>query len=82
MAVYLAAFDKVLDIFATASTDAVLNTSTWYGSDGMANWFEYLYADLGSTNDAIAVSTAIESVHQNVTEHLVRLGVNYRFSGL
>jgi outer membrane immunogenic protein len=51
----------------------------------VGNWtakFEYLYADLGSTNDAIAVSTAIDTVHQNVTEHLVRLGVNYRFSGL
>ena len=48
VAVYLAAFDKVVDIFETASTDAVLNTSTWYGSDGMANSSALLSAPVGA----------------------------------
>jgi branched-chain amino acid transport system substrate-binding protein len=48
VAVYLAAFDKVVDIFAMASTDAVLNTSPWYGSDGMANSSALLSAPVGA----------------------------------
>lgn len=41
---------------------------------------EYLYADLGATTDSFAiVPGAIETVHQNVIDHIVRLGVNYRF---
>ncbi|MBZ5662068.1 MAG: ABC transporter substrate-binding protein [Acidobacteriia bacterium] len=48
VAVYLAAFDKVVDIFEMAFTDAVLNTSTWYGSDGMANSSALLSAPVGA----------------------------------
>lgn len=37
VAVYLAAFDKVVDIFETASADSTLNSTPWYGSDGAAH---------------------------------------------
>jgi len=55
-----------------------------------ANWtakLEYLYADLGTVTDAFAYpippsGAETETVHQRVTDHLVRLGVNYRFGGL
>jgi branched-chain amino acid transport system substrate-binding protein len=34
--IYLAAFDEVTGIFDTAQADAVLSSTTWYGSDGVA----------------------------------------------
>jgi branched-chain amino acid transport system substrate-binding protein len=36
VAVYLAAFDEVVDLFRSASTDATLASVPWYGSDGVA----------------------------------------------
>lgn len=36
VAVYLAAFDEVVDLFARAATDPVLGSLRWYGSDGVA----------------------------------------------
>lgn len=48
VAVYLAAFDKVADIFETASTDAVLKTTGWYGSDGVAESAALLSSPVGA----------------------------------
>jgi branched-chain amino acid transport system substrate-binding protein len=36
VAVYLAGFDEVVDLFHAASTDAMLGSVPWYGSDGVA----------------------------------------------
>jgi ABC-type branched-subunit amino acid transport system substrate-binding protein len=36
VAVYLAAFDEVVQLFATAAMDPVLGTVRWYGSNGVA----------------------------------------------
>jgi branched-chain amino acid transport system substrate-binding protein len=36
VAVYLAAFDEVVDLFHEAAKDSVLSSVTWYGSDGVA----------------------------------------------
>jgi branched-chain amino acid transport system substrate-binding protein len=36
VAVYLAAFDEVVDLFGAAQADPVLSALTWYGSDGVA----------------------------------------------
>jgi branched-chain amino acid transport system substrate-binding protein len=36
IAVYLAAFDEVVDVFHSAQPNATLSTTTWYGSDGVA----------------------------------------------
>jgi branched-chain amino acid transport system substrate-binding protein len=36
VAVYLAAFDEVVQLFAGAATDAALGSVRWYGSDGVA----------------------------------------------
>ena len=41
--------------------------------------FEYLYVNLGAATDSFAVGPgAIETVHQNFADHIVRLGLNYR----
>jgi branched-chain amino acid transport system substrate-binding protein len=48
VAVYLAGFDEVVDIFEAASRDAVLNTATWYGSDGIADSYALLSAPVGA----------------------------------
>src|SRR5690606_39145678 len=36
VAVYLAAFDEVVQLFASAATDPVLGLVRWYGSNGVA----------------------------------------------
>lgn len=36
VAVYLAGFDEVVDLFHAAAGDALLNSVPWYGSDGVA----------------------------------------------
>jgi branched-chain amino acid transport system substrate-binding protein len=36
VAVYLAAFDEVVDLFHAAATDKTLSSVPWYGSDGVA----------------------------------------------
>src|SRR5207249_6165995 len=54
IAVYLAAFDEVVDIFHAAQSNLTLSTTMWYGSDGVA-----LSAAL--TGDATAAAFA-ESV--------------------
>src|ERR1051326_64128 len=36
IAVYLAAFDEVVDVFHSAQHDTTLSDSSWYGSDGVA----------------------------------------------
>src|SRR6266487_978299 len=36
IAVYLAAFDEVVDVFHAAQANATLSTTVWYGSDGVA----------------------------------------------
>ena len=37
VAVYLAAFDEVVELFTSAASDPVLSTARWYGSDGVAH---------------------------------------------
>ena len=36
IAIYLAAFDEVVDVFHSAQANATLSTTAWYGSDGVA----------------------------------------------
>ncbi len=54
VAVYLAAFDKVVDIFNLASNDDVLNKTVWYGSDGAANSTALLSAPVAAAFAASA----------------------------
>ncbi len=49
VAVYLAGFDEVVDVFEAASTNAALKTTPWYGSDGIANSYALLSAPVGAT---------------------------------
>jgi branched-chain amino acid transport system substrate-binding protein len=56
VAVYLAAFDEVVDIFSAArSQGAPLSTTTWYGSDGVA-----LSAALIGDATAVAFATSVD----------------------
>ncbi len=36
IAVYLASFDEIVDLFGTAASDSILSSVRWYGSDGVA----------------------------------------------
>ncbi len=41
---------------------------------------EYLYVDLGSITDSfVPAPGVVETVHQNITDNIIRLGLNYRF---
>jgi branched-chain amino acid transport system substrate-binding protein len=50
VAVYLAAFDKVVKIFELAKDDPVLSTVRWYGSDGVV-FSEALLANTGGSSE-------------------------------
>jgi branched-chain amino acid transport system substrate-binding protein len=58
IAVYLAAFDEVVDIFHSAQANSTLSNTAWYGSDGVA-----LSAAL--TGDAIAAAFAVSVDYPN-----------------
>jgi branched-chain amino acid transport system substrate-binding protein len=58
IAVYLAAFDEVVDVFQSAQSDSTLSSSAWYGSDGVA-----LSAAL--TDDATAAAFAASVNYPN-----------------
>jgi branched-chain amino acid transport system substrate-binding protein len=58
IAVYLAAFDEVVDVFHAALSNATLSTTMWYGSDGVA-----LSAAL--TSDATAAAFAASAGYPN-----------------
>ena len=58
IAVYLAAFDEVVDVFQSAQSDLTLSSTTWYGSDGGA-----LSAAL--TGDATAAAFAASVDYPN-----------------
>lgn len=59
-AVYLAAFDEVVDLFRAATGNAALQAVPWYGSDGVA-----LSAALPA--DSIAAAFAIKTNYANPT---------------
>jgi branched-chain amino acid transport system substrate-binding protein len=59
-AVYLAAFDEVVDLFRSASGNAALQAVPWYGSDGVA-----LSVPLAS--DSIAAAFAVKTGYANPT---------------
>jgi branched-chain amino acid transport system substrate-binding protein len=59
-AVYLAAFDEVVDLFRSATGNSALQPVPWYGSDGVA-----LSAALSS--DAIAAAFAVKTGYANPT---------------
>jgi outer membrane immunogenic protein len=40
---------------------------------------EYLYIDLGRVTDAISIATLTDTISQHVADHLMRVGLNYRF---
>jgi branched-chain amino acid transport system substrate-binding protein len=52
VAVYLAAFDEVVQLFGSAATDPVLGTVRWYGSNGVA-LSDALVSDLQAAEFAI-----------------------------
>ncbi|HSJ26076.1 MAG TPA: ABC transporter substrate-binding protein [Longimicrobiales bacterium] len=56
--VYLAAFDEVVHLFISASTDAVLGSVRWYGSNGVALSEALL-------DDPVAVEFAIRTGYPN-----------------
>ena len=58
IAVYLAAFDEVVDVFQSAQSDSTLSTTAWYGSDGVA-----LSAAL--TSDSAAAAFAVNAGYPN-----------------
>ncbi len=58
IAVYLAAFDEVVDVFHAAQSNPTLSTTMWYGSDGVA-----LSAAL--TSDATAAAFAASVGYPN-----------------
>src|SRR5436189_2919677 len=60
IAVYLAAFDKVVDIFYSAASNPILSSTLWYGSDGVA-----LSAVL--SDDASAAAFASSAYYPNPT---------------
>jgi outer membrane immunogenic protein len=42
--------------------------------------FEYLYVNLGAIMDSFTLAPgAVETVHQNITDNIIRLGLNYHF---
>jgi branched-chain amino acid transport system substrate-binding protein len=59
-AIYLAAFDEVVDLFRAATGDARLGSVPWYGSDGVA-----FSAPLA--NDPIAAAFAAKTKYANPT---------------
>jgi branched-chain amino acid transport system substrate-binding protein len=59
-AVYLAAFDEVVDLFRAATGDARLESVPWYGSDGVA-----FSAPLAS--DTVAAAFAMKTRYANPT---------------
>jgi outer membrane immunogenic protein len=55
---------------------------------GRSNWsvkLEYLYMDLGSFSDTVTFATTFPAVNVRfnsyVTDHIARVGLNYRFGG-
>jgi branched-chain amino acid transport system substrate-binding protein len=58
--IYLAAFDKVVDIFHSAASNSILSSTLWYGSDGVA-----LSAVL--SDDASAAAFAASAYYPNPT---------------
>lgn len=74
VAVYLAGFDEVVNIFGMASTDPVLKTAAWYGSDGIASSNALLTDSVASAfaagahfpNPIFGLDPANESVWQPV----------------
>lgn len=55
VAVYLASFDEITDIFAQASTDPVFSSVKWYGGDGVV-LSEALLGNSTARNFAVATS--------------------------
>jgi len=81
-----AAYGKVKASLVAATTDSVSkNQLGWTIGGGlehafMGNWtakLEYLYVDLGSFNADVA--PAVNNI--SFKEHIVRAGLNYKFSG-
>lgn len=72
VAVYLAGFDEVVEIFQMASTNSVLNITNWYGSDGIADSYALLSAPVAATfaasvgfpNPAFGLDPATENAWQ------------------
>ena len=60
IAIYLAAFDEVVDVFHSAANNSILSSTHWYGSDGVA-----LSATL--TGDASAAAFAASAGYPNPT---------------
>jgi branched-chain amino acid transport system substrate-binding protein len=54
VAVYLAAFDEVVDVFHSAQANSTLSSTAWYGSDGVA-----LSAVLVADHSAAAFATQV-----------------------
>ena len=60
IAIYLAAFDEVVDVFHSAANNSILSSTHWYGSDGVA-----LSATL--TSDSSAAAFAASAGYPNPT---------------
>jgi outer membrane immunogenic protein len=73
--------------FATANFKDV--KAGWTAGAGLefalaGNWstkLEYLYMDLGKSEMAVSVGGINASLERHFTDHIARLGINYRFGG-
>jgi len=80
-------------IKATTSNPALAGASKsqlgWTGGAGVeyafqGNWsakLEYLYVDLGSFDCGAACTAGVTTNNVSFTEHVIRAGINYKFSG-
>ncbi len=83
-AVYLAAFDEVVDIFHSAQTSDTLSSTTWYGSDGVALSAALLAdstaaafaANAGYPNPIFGLDDALQSKWQPISDAIeARTGI-------
>src|SRR5436190_7678861 len=83
-AVYLAAFDEVVDVFQSAQGNAILSSTTWYGSDGVALSAALLAdstaaafaANAGYPNPIFGLDDALQSKWQPISDAIeARTGI-------
>jgi len=83
-AVYLAAFDEVVNVFQSAQGNATLSATTWYGSDGVALSAALLAdstaaafaANAGYPNQIFGLDDALQSKWQPISDAIeARTGI-------
>ena len=84
IAIYLAAFDEVVDVFHSAANNSILSSTHWYGSDGVAlsaaltgdSSAAAFAASAGYPNPTFGLPDALQSLWQPVADAIeVRTGI-------